>query len=100
MPLRIVQVDAFTNRPFAGNPAAVCVLPASESRADAPSETGADAPSEIWMRNIARWGGGRYYQADNTASIPRIFLREARTVSRSTPVLLAASSIETGAPSG
>src|SRR5437588_2343502 len=54
MPLRIVQVDAFTNRPFAGNPAAVCVLPASESRADAPSETGADAPSEIWMRNIAR----------------------------------------------
>src|SRR2546425_13049943 len=27
MPLRIVQVDAFTNRPFAGNPAAVCVLP-------------------------------------------------------------------------
>ena len=30
---RIVQVDAFTNRPFAGNPAAVCVLskPAEES---------------------------------------------------------------------
>ena len=27
MPIRIVQVDAFTNRPFAGNPAAVCVLP-------------------------------------------------------------------------
>lgn len=35
------------------------------------------------MRNIAHWGGGRYYQADNTASIPKIFLREARTVSRS-----------------
>jgi uncharacterized membrane protein len=35
------------------------------------------------MRNIARWGGGRYYQADNTASIPKIFLREARTVARS-----------------
>ncbi|HEY8744942.1 MAG TPA: VWA domain-containing protein [Chloroflexota bacterium] len=35
------------------------------------------------MRNIARWGGGRYYQADNAASIPQIFLREARTVSRS-----------------
>jgi uncharacterized membrane protein len=35
------------------------------------------------MRNIARWGGGRYYQADNTASIPRIFVREARTVARS-----------------
>ncbi|WP_435009608.1 PhzF family phenazine biosynthesis protein [Tundrisphaera lichenicola] len=27
MPQRIVQVDAFTDRPFAGNPAAVCVLP-------------------------------------------------------------------------
>ena len=28
MGLRIVQVDAFTDTPFAGNPAAVCVLPA------------------------------------------------------------------------
>src|ERR671933_788243 len=27
MSLRIVQVDAFTGRPFAGNPAAVCLLP-------------------------------------------------------------------------
>jgi PhzF family phenazine biosynthesis protein len=40
MPVRIVQVDAFTNRPFAGNPAAVCVLPSS-------------AP-EQWMRDVAR----------------------------------------------
>jgi PhzF family phenazine biosynthesis protein len=40
MPLRIVQVDAFTDRPFAGNPAAVCVL--SEPRA------------EQWMRDVAR----------------------------------------------
>src|ERR1017187_7097513 len=40
MSVRIVQVDAFTNRPFAGNPAAVCVLPAP-------------APEE-WMRNVAR----------------------------------------------
>ena len=40
MPTRIVQVDAFTNRAFAGNPAAVCILPAS--------------PPEQWMRNIAR----------------------------------------------
>jgi len=40
MPTHIVQVDAFTNRPFAGNPAAVCVL--SEPRPDA------------WMRDAAR----------------------------------------------
>jgi PhzF family phenazine biosynthesis protein len=40
MPIRIVHVDAFTNQPFAGNPAAVCVLPA--------------APSESWMRHVAR----------------------------------------------
>src|SRR6202521_1786321 len=40
MPIRIVQVDAFTNQPFAGNPAAVCVLPA--------------APAESWMSNVAR----------------------------------------------
>src|SRR6202011_3155092 len=40
MAVRIVQVDAFTNRPFAGNPAAVCVLPAA-------------APDQ-WMRDVAR----------------------------------------------
>ena len=40
MGLRIVQVDAFTDVPFAGNPAAVCVLP---------------APREAqWMQQVAR----------------------------------------------
>ncbi len=40
MGLRLVQVDAFTDAPFAGNPAAVCVL---------------DAPREAsWMQNVAR----------------------------------------------
>ena len=40
MPIRIVQVDAFTNRPFSGNPAAVCVL--NEPR------------PEQWLRDVAR----------------------------------------------
>jgi PhzF family phenazine biosynthesis protein len=40
MSIRIIQVDAFTSRPFAGNPAAVCVLQAP--RPDA------------WMRDVAR----------------------------------------------
>jgi PhzF family phenazine biosynthesis protein len=40
MPIRIVQVDAFTNRPFAGNPAAVCLLQ--------------NAPPDQWMRDVAR----------------------------------------------
>lgn len=39
MPQPIVQVDAFTDRPFAGNPAAVCIL-------DGPRE-------EQWMRDVA-----------------------------------------------
>ena len=39
MALRIVQVDAFTNTPFRGNPAAVCVLPGP-----------ADA---TWMQSVA-----------------------------------------------
>ncbi len=39
MPLRITQVDAFTDHPFSGNPAAVCVL--SESQPDA------------WMQSVA-----------------------------------------------
>ncbi len=40
MPIAIAQVDAFTSRPFAGNPAGVCVL--REDRDDA------------WMRNVAQ----------------------------------------------
>src|SRR3989454_1969959 len=38
--LRIVQVDAFTDTPFRGNPAAVCVLPAPRD--------------ERWMQDVAR----------------------------------------------
>ncbi len=40
MALRIVQVDAFTATPFAGNPAAVCVL--------------AHAADKRWMQHVAR----------------------------------------------
>ena len=36
----IVQVDAFTSRPFAGNPAAVCILPTPRD--------------ERWMQDVAR----------------------------------------------
>ena len=39
MPQPIVQVDAFADRPFAGNPAAVCIL-------DAPRDEG-------WMQSVA-----------------------------------------------
>ena len=39
MSVPIYQVDAFTDRPFAGNPAAVCMLQ--------------DAPSDAWMQNVA-----------------------------------------------
>jgi predicted PhzF superfamily epimerase YddE/YHI9 len=39
MALEIFQVDAFTNKPFAGNPAAVCVLP--------------EAADEEWMQHLA-----------------------------------------------
>jgi PhzF family phenazine biosynthesis protein len=40
MAIRIVTVDAFTDKPFAGNPAAVCVL--------------REPASDQWMRNVAR----------------------------------------------
>jgi len=40
MGLQIFQVDAFTDKPFAGNPAAVCIL--TEPR------------DEAWMQNVAR----------------------------------------------
>jgi PhzF family phenazine biosynthesis protein len=38
--IEIYQVDAFTDKPFAGNPAAVCLL--------------AEAADEIWMQNVAK----------------------------------------------
>lgn len=38
--MKITQVDAFTNRPFTGNPAAVCILD--------------DLPSEAWLQDVAR----------------------------------------------
>lgn len=41
MPQPIVQVDAFADRPFTGNPAAVCVL--QEPR------------DEGWMQAAWRW---------------------------------------------
>jgi hypothetical protein len=34
------------------------------------------------MQNIARWGGGRNYTANDPSKIPQIFLRETRTVAR------------------
>jgi PhzF family phenazine biosynthesis protein len=37
---KFFQVDAFTDRPFAGNPAGVCILP--------------EAKSEKWMRDVAQ----------------------------------------------
>jgi PhzF family phenazine biosynthesis protein len=40
MSLTITQVDAFTAKPFAGNPAAVCILPAPRA--------------EDWMKAVAR----------------------------------------------
>ena len=40
MALTITQVDAFTDRPFSGNPAAVCLLPAPRD--------------EAWMQAVAR----------------------------------------------
>lgn len=36
----VIQVDAFTAKPFSGNPAAVCVMP--------------EAPTEQWMQEVAR----------------------------------------------
>src|SRR5947208_12441884 len=40
MGIPIYQVDAFTSKPFAGNPAAVCLLP--------------EPRGEAWMQDVAR----------------------------------------------
>ena len=40
MSFEIVQIDAFSSRPFGGNPAAVCLLP--------------KYPSNEWLLSVAR----------------------------------------------
>ncbi len=40
MGLKIIRVNAFTDKPFAGNPAAVCVLPGPRD--------------DRWMQQVAR----------------------------------------------
>jgi predicted PhzF superfamily epimerase YddE/YHI9 len=40
MEVEIFQVDAFTDKPFSGNPAAVCILP--------------EAADETWMQDVAK----------------------------------------------
>src|SRR3990170_3903111 len=40
MGVKIYQVDAFTDKPFAGNPAGVCIL--------------LQPRDEVWMQNVAR----------------------------------------------
>ncbi len=37
--MKIYQVDAFTDKPFTGNPAGVCVLPGPKN--------------DVWMQNVA-----------------------------------------------
>jgi len=34
------------------------------------------------MQDIARWGGGHYYPADNVNNIPQIFLKETKQIAR------------------
>src|SRR2546430_546942 len=55
MGLRIVQVDAFASRPFSGNPAAVCILPAP-----APQD-------ERWMQD----GAGEMTLAETASLHPK-----------------------------
>ncbi len=43
MPLPLYQVDAFTNQPFGGNPAAVCILSPDNEKAQ----------DEAWMQSVA-----------------------------------------------
>ena len=57
------------------------------------------------MQDIARWGGGHYYQSDNVANIPQIFLKETKQIARTglveehfTPEYISSSPIIAGLP--
>ena len=57
MGIPITQVDAFTDRPFAGNPAAVCILPAPRDAAWMPGyfgHTRFDALVELASERVLR----------------------------------------------
>lgn len=65
MPQPFVQVDAFTDEPFAGNPAAVCVLSAPRDADWVQKVAGALAPfwaerfgkAELFARQVSARGG-------------------------------------------
>lgn len=57
------------------------------------------------MKDIARWGKGTYYQADNAAMIPQIFLKETKQIARTglveapfMPEVVSSSPILNGVP--
>jgi len=57
------------------------------------------------MKDIARWGKGTYYQADNVAAIPQIFLKETKQIARTglvetpfVPEVVSTSPILNGVP--
>ena len=70
----ILVVDAFTDRPFAGNPAAVCLLPA-------PAD-------EAWMRSIS---GARSIGVASNASARATASSAPRSARRCTPTATAAA---------
>ncbi|VAV83790.1 Phenazine biosynthesis protein PhzF like, partial [hydrothermal vent metagenome] len=47
--VELFLVDAFTDTPFKGNPAAVCILPGEVEEGDAP-----DSFTDAWMQSVAK----------------------------------------------
>jgi Ca-activated chloride channel homolog len=44
--------------------------------------THGDAGFMSTMQDFARWGGGRFYEADNTQQVPQLFLKESQVALR------------------
>jgi uncharacterized membrane protein len=78
----ILLTDGQSNE---GDYASLCSRMVQEKITVSAVAIGQDAAFDI-LRNIAEWGGGRFYLSEDASNVPQIFTKETMTVSRSSLV--------------
>ncbi len=78
----ILLTDGQSNE---GDYASLCSRMMQEKMTVSTVAIGPDAAFDL-LRNIAEWGGGRFYLSEDASNVPQIFTKETMTVSRSSLV--------------
>ena len=78
----ILLTDGQSNE---GDYASLCSRMSQEKMTVSTVAIGPDAAFDL-LKNIAEWGGGRFYASEDASNVPQIFTKETMTVSRSSLV--------------